>query len=156
MLFSAGRQGNTRGLDLEKAGVLYDERGKINVNGNFETNVPGIYAAGDVIGFPALAATSMDQGRVAARRAFGVGMAASIAELFPYGVYTIPEISMIGSTEDELKAKGTPYEVGRARYENNARGQINGDPDGFVKLIFDRDWKIRALPRRLTSELVHS
>ncbi len=137
ILFSAGRKGNTQGLGLEAAGVTFDDKGRIPVDENFRTNVPGIYAAGDVVGFPALTATSMDQGRVAMRRAFGIGFKTTIAALFPYGVYTVPEISMIGATEDELKAKGTDYEVGRSRYENNPRGQITGDPDGFVKLLFD-------------------
>lgn len=158
VLFSAGRQGNTTGLGLEAAGVKFDERGKIATDENFQTNVPGIYAAGDVIGFPALAATSMDQGRVAMRRAFGVGFKTSMTTLFPFGIYTIPEISMIGATEDELKEKKTPYEVGRSRYENNARGQIIGDPDGFVKLIFDPGTK-KLLGAHLigtsATELIH-
>lgn len=158
ILFSAGRKGNVEGLGLTAAGVAFDERGKIPVDENFQTNVPGIYAAGDVIGFPALAATSMDQGRVAMRRAFGVGFKLSIAPLFPYGVYTIPEISMIGATEDELKAKGVEYEVGRSRYENNARGQITGDPDGFIKLIFDpKDSKLLGVHiiGGAATELIH-
>jgi NAD(P) transhydrogenase len=141
VLFSAGRQGNTAGLGLEAAGVAYDERGKIPVNEHFMTNVTSVYAVGDVIGFPALAATAMEQGRVAACHAFGIPFKKEVAKLFPYGIYTVPEISMIGATEEELKAKGTPYEVGRSRYENNARGQITGDPDGFVKLVFEPDSK---------------
>src|SRR5262249_44625478 len=137
VLFSAGRQGNTKGLGLEAAGVTYDERGKISVDEHFRTNVPGIYAVGDVIGFPALAATAMEQGPVAMCHAFRHPFKKEVAKLCPYGIYTVPEISMIGATEEELKEKGTPYEVGRSRYENNARGQITGDPDGFVKLVFD-------------------
>jgi len=137
VLFSAGRRGNTEGLGLEQAGVVFDEKGRIPVNDHFQTNVPRIYAAGDVVGFPALAATSMEQGRVAACHAFDIPFKTAVARLFPYGVYTIPEVSMIGATEEELKERGTPYEVGRARYENNARGQITGDLDGFVKLVFD-------------------
>ncbi|MEO6326013.1 MAG: Si-specific NAD(P)(+) transhydrogenase [Thermoanaerobaculia bacterium] len=139
VLYSAGRKGNTDGLGLEAAGITFDEKGKIGVDANFQTNVPGVYAAGDVIGFPALAATSMEQARVAMCHAFGFPFLTSVSSLFPYGIYTIPEISMIGATEEELKAKGIPYEVGRSRYENNARGQIIGDPDGFVKLIFTPD-----------------
>jgi NAD(P) transhydrogenase len=137
VLFSAGRRGNTAGLGLEQAGVAFDEKGLIPVNEHFQTNVPRIYAAGDVVGFPALASISMEQGRVAACHAVDIPFKTSVARLFPYGVYTIPEVSMIGATEEELKEKGIPYEVGRARYENNARGQITGDLDGFVKLVFD-------------------
>ncbi len=137
VLFSAGRRGNTDGLALEAAGVEYDAKGRIPVDPTFRTNVPGIYAAGDIIGFPALAATSMDQGRSAIRHAFGIGRETDRQLPFPYGIYAVPEISMIGATEEELREKGTPYEVGRARYENNARGQITGDHDGFVKLVFD-------------------
>lgn len=141
VLFSVGRRGNVDGLDLPAAGVAFDERGRIPVDAELRTNVPGIYAAGDVIGFPALAATSMEQGRVATRRAFGVGFSAPVASVFPYGIYTVPEISSIGLTEEELREKRLPYEVGRARYENNARGQITGDVDGFVKLLFDPETK---------------
>ncbi len=120
--------------------------------------MPSIYAAGDVIGFPALTATSMEQGRVAMCHAFQIGFKREMAKLFPYGVYTIPEISMIGATEEELKQKGVAYEVGRSRYENNPRGQINGDPDGFIKLIFDPETK-KILGAHLiggaATELVH-
>lgn len=158
ILYSAGRKGNTDGLGLEAAGIVFDEKGKIGVDANFQTNIPGIYAAGDVIGFPALAATSMEQGRVAACHAFGFPFLTSVATQFPYGVYTIPEISMIGATEEELRAKGTAYEVGRSRYENNARGQIIGDRDGFVKLIFEPDTR-KLLGAHLigggATELVH-
>ncbi|MBK8596288.1 MAG: Si-specific NAD(P)(+) transhydrogenase [Holophagales bacterium] len=158
VLFSAGRRGNTEGLGLEAAGVAFDEKGRIPVDATFLTNVPGIYAAGDIVGFPALAATSMEQGRTAAKNALGLAGPDDRKLPFPYGVYTIPEISMIGSTEEELREKGTPYEVGRARYENNARGQINGDVDGFVKLLFDPDTK-RLLGAHLlgtnATELVH-
>jgi NAD(P) transhydrogenase len=137
VLFSAGRRGNTQGLGLEAAGVRFDERGRIPVDEAFRTNVSSIYAAGDVIGFPALAATSMEQGRVAICRAFGFPYKTEVSHLIPYGVYTVPEISMVGATEESLREKEIPYEVGRARYENNARGQITGDPDGFVKILFD-------------------
>ncbi len=158
VLFSAGRRGNTDGLGLELAGVAFDDKGRIPVDEHFQTNVPRIYAAGDVVGFPALAATSMEQGRVAACHAFDIPFKTSVARLFPYGVYTIPEVSMIGATEEELKQKGIPYEVGRARYENNARGQITGDLEGFVKLVFDPGTK-KLLGAHLiggsATELVH-
>lgn len=139
VLFSAGRRGNTDGLDLAAAGVVYDEKGRIPVDAAFRTNVPGIYAAGDVIGFPALAATSMEQARVAICRAFDFPFKTEVSPLIPYGVYTVPEISMVGATEEELRSRGVTFESGRSRYENNARGQITGDPDGFVKLLFDSE-----------------
>ena len=158
VLFSAGRRGNTAGLGLEAAGVVFDEKGRIPVDDTFLTNVPGIYAAGDIVGFPALAATSMEQGRTAARHALGIPGASERKIPLPYGVYTVPEISMVGATEEELVAKGIPYEAGRARYENNARGQITGDVDGFVKLLFDPETK-RLLGAHLlgtnATELVH-
>jgi NAD(P) transhydrogenase len=137
VLYSAGRAGNTKGLGLEQAGITLDARGRILVNEHFQTAAPHIYAAGDVVGNPALASVSMEQGRVAACHAFGIPYKTHVAPLTPFGVYTIPEISMVGATEEELKARGTPYEVGRARYDHNARGQIIGDTDGTLKLIFD-------------------
>ncbi|MCC6130886.1 MAG: Si-specific NAD(P)(+) transhydrogenase [Acidobacteria bacterium] len=158
VLFSAGRKGNTEGLGLDLAGVVTDDKGRIVVDESFQTSAKGIYAAGDVIGFPSLAATSMEQGRVAMRKAFGIGRTDGFARVFPYGIYTVPEISMIGSTEEELRSAGVPYEIGRARYENNARGQINGDIDGFVKLLFDPESK-RLLGAHLigdeATELIH-
>lgn len=158
VLFSVGRRGNVDGLGLDVAGVAVDARGRIAVDADFLTTAAGVYAAGDVIGFPALAATSMEQGRVAMRRAFGIGFADPVASVFPYGIYTVPEISTIGLTEEEAREKGIPYEVGRARYENNARGQITGDVEGFVKLLFDPESK-RILGAHLlggnATELVH-
>jgi NAD(P) transhydrogenase len=158
VLYSAGRAGNTAGLGLDKAGITVDSRGRIPVNAQFQTSQPHIYAAGDVIGNPALASVSMEQGRVAACHAFGIPYKTHVAPLTPFGVYTIPEISMVGSTEEELKAKGTPYEIGRARYENNARGQIIGEMDGALKLIFDPATKkllgVHIIGDRAT-ELVH-
>jgi len=158
VLYSAGRAGNTKGLGLEKAGIALDARGRITVNAQFQTAQPHIYAAGDVIGNPALASVSMEQGRVAACHAFGLPYKTHVAPLTPFGVYTIPEISMVGATEEELKAKGTPYEVGRARYEQNARGQIIGETDGTLKLIFDPATKkllgVHIIGDRAT-ELVH-
>ena len=133
-LISAGRVGNTAKLALEKAGLAADVRGRIAVNEHYQTVVPHLYAVGDVIGFPALAATSMEQGRIAACHAFGVPTT-SVPELFPFGIYSIPEIAWVGRTEEELTAKGVPYETGVARYREIARGQILGDSQGMLKLI---------------------
>jgi NAD(P) transhydrogenase len=137
ILFSAGRTGNTRGLNLEAAGVSVNERGHIPVDAHFRTAAPGIYAVGDVIGFPALASTSMEQGRVAMCHAFGIAYKTEMSPLLPYGIFAVPEISSIGPSEQELRERGIDYEVGRARFENNARGQVTGDRDGLVKLLFD-------------------
>ena len=137
-LYSIGRTGATRALNIEAAGLQTDERGLLKVNGNYQTNVSNIYAVGDVIGFPSLASTSMEQGRLAACHAFGVRTQSS-PELFPYGIYTIPEISTVGRSEDELTGQGIPYEVGKAQYREIARGQIIGDHTGLLKLIFHLD-----------------
>ncbi|HEV8232246.1 MAG TPA: Si-specific NAD(P)(+) transhydrogenase [Thermoanaerobaculia bacterium] len=137
VLFSAGRAGNTGGLNLDKIGVNVTERGHIAVNEHFQTSVPHIYAVGDVIGFPALASVSMEQGRVAVCHAFQIAYKTTVSPVLPYGIYSVPEISSVGPSEQELKEKGIEYEVGRARFENNARGQITGDSDGVVKLLFD-------------------
>jgi len=134
-LYSIGRTGNTARLCLETAGFPPDDRGRITVNAQYETCTPNIYAVGDVIGFPSLASTSMEQGRLAACHAFGLP-ANSVPELFPYGIYTIPEISMCGRNEEELTTAGIPYEVGKARYREIARGQIVGDTTGLLKLVF--------------------
>jgi len=135
-LYSIGRTGNTAALNLEKAGLKADERGRIAVDASYKTSSPDIYAVGDVIGFPSLASTSMEQGRVASCYAFGVE-ATSVPGLFPYGIYTIPEISMVGATEEELTHAGIAYEVGKARYREIARGQIIGDTTGLLKLLFE-------------------
>ena len=135
VLYCAGRQGATGALDLPAAGLAADDRGRLAVNEWYQTAVPSIYAVGDVIGFPSLASTSMEQGRMAACHAFNVPVA-SDPEHFPYGIYTIPEISMVGKTEQELTAAGIPYEVGKAMYREVARGQIIGDMTGMLKLIF--------------------
>lgn len=140
VLYSIGRAGNTSGLGLELAGVAVDERGRISVNENFQTLVPTIYAVGDVIGFPSLASTSMEQGRLAACHAFGCPESGAPA-LLPYGIYSIPEISMVGQSEEQLTHSNTPYEVGKARYREIARGQIIGDTTGLLKLIFHRETK---------------
>ena len=134
-LHSIGRTGATDKLNLEAAGLAADDRGRLKVNTHYQTGVPHVYAVGDVIGFPSLASTSMEQGRLAACHAFGVE-ARSVPELFPYGIYTIPEISTVGRNEEELTAQGIPYEVGKAQYREIARGQIIGDSTGLLKLIF--------------------
>jgi NAD(P) transhydrogenase len=136
LLYAVGRQSNADLLKLEAAGVPLDNRGRIGVNEHFQTAIPHIYAAGDVIGFPALAATSMEQGRLAACHMFGAHSTNSASPL-PYGIYTIPEISMIGKTERQLTEEKIPYEVGVARYEELARGQILGDQTGRLKILFD-------------------
>jgi NAD(P) transhydrogenase len=134
-LYSIGRSGATAGLALENAGLATLDRGLLEVNECYQTKVPHIYAAGDVIGFPSLASTSMEQGRQAACHAFGV-QAEAVNEHFPYGIYTIPEISTVGKSEEELTREGIPYEVGRAAYKEIARGQIIGDTTGLLKLMF--------------------
>ena len=134
-LYSIGRTGATSLLHLEEIGLNADNRGRLTVNEHYQTQVPNIYAVGEVIGFPSLASTSMEQGRVAACHAFGVETK-SFTELFPYGIYTIPEISTCGPNEEELTAQGIPYEIGKAQYKEIARGQIIGDQTGLLKLIF--------------------
>jgi NAD(P) transhydrogenase len=135
-LFAAGRRAAVEGLGLEKAGLALNDRGYIPVDENYRTAVSGIYAAGDVIGFPALASTSMEQGRVAVCHAFGFKYKQRVASMLPMGIYTIPEISAAGESEDSCKEKDVPYCIGRARYANNARGHIAGDTSGLLKLIF--------------------
>ncbi len=134
VMYSAGRQGLTDELDLDKAGLSADPRGRIKVDEHFRTEVPHIYAVGDVIGFPALAATSMEQGRVAAYHAIGEPVG-EMDNLQPIGIYTIPEISFVGRTEDQLTEECVPFEVGVARYRELARGQIIGDSHGMLKLL---------------------
>ncbi len=134
VMYSAGRQGQTDHLDLHKAELEADNRGRIFVDDHFQTKVPHIYAVGDVIGFPALAATSMEQGRLAAYHAFGEACD-GITELQPIGIYSIPEVSYVGATEVELTKDSIPYEVGVARYRELARGQIAGDSYGMLKLL---------------------
>jgi NAD(P) transhydrogenase len=138
VLVAAGRRSNTEGLNLAAAGVKTDEKGTVPVDATYCTNVPHIYAAGDIIGYPALASTSMAQGRLAVRHALGLEDPA-LAPILPTGIYTIPEISVAGETEASLQKSGVAYVVGRARYETNARGQIIGDTTGFLKLIFRRE-----------------
>ena len=137
VLFSAGRLAATGPLNLPAAGLAADARGRITVDAQFRTAVPHLFAAGDVIGYPSLAATSAEQGRLAACAAFGVD-AGPLEPHFPIGIYAIPEISMVGAPEHELTAQRIPYETGVARYREIARGQILGDQSGMFKMLFDR------------------
>ena len=136
LLYAVGRQANSDQLNLEAIGLVPDGRGKLIVDDTFRTSVPNVYAAGDVIGFPALASTSMEQGRLASCNIFGVASTIQQNQI-PYGVYTIPEISMVGATEEQLTRDKVPYEVGIARYAELAKGQMLGDEQGFLKLLFD-------------------
>lgn len=135
VLYSIGRTGATSSLNLEKAGLESDSRGRIKVNTNYQTAIENIYAVGDVIGFPALASAAMEQGRLAALHMLGQETGV-IRDLLPYGIYSVPEISMVGKTEEELTQAGIPYEIGKAQYDEVARGQINGYETGLLKLIF--------------------
>lgn len=137
-LFSVGRVGTTEELALPNAGLTADDRGRITVDAHFRTSVPHIFAAGDIIGYPSLAATSSEQGRLAACHALGVN-ATPMADHFPIGIYSVPEISMVGSTEQMLTKAKVPYEIGIARYREIARGQILGDDSGLLKLLFHRE-----------------
>jgi NAD(P) transhydrogenase len=157
LLYAVGRQANGDQLRLEAAGLKTDARGKIIVNSQYQTEVPHIYAAGDVIGFPALASTSMEQGRLASCHMFGQpGL--HMPELFPYGIYTIPEISMVGQTEEKLTAAKVPYEVGIAKYSELAKSMMLGDDSGMLKLLFDRNTKkllgVHIIGQRAT-EIIH-
>lgn len=137
LMYAIGRVGATRGLNLERVGLLPDSRGRLTVNEHFQTAMPHIYAAGDIIGFPALASTSMQQGRHAACHAFGLPDRTDTA-LLPYGIYAIPEISMVGHTQEDLANADIPFGIGVARYREIARGQIIGDETGMLKLLFHR------------------
>lgn len=138
LLYAVGRQGVCGQLNLENVGLEYDDRERLKVNENYQTAVAHIYAAGDVIGFPALASTAMEQGRLAVCHAFGQGCR-SMPELFPYGIYTIPEISMVGKTEEQLTQASIPYEAGIAQYKELARGQLLGDDTGMLKLLIHQE-----------------
>jgi NAD(P) transhydrogenase len=138
LLYAIGRQANSDKLNLEAIGLKTDARGKIGVNEHYQTEIPHIYAAGDVIGFPALASTSMEQGRLASCHMFGKPTKLP-SNLIPYGVYTIPEISMVGATEEELTKQKAPYEIGLARYTELAKAQMLGDDQGLLKLLFHPD-----------------
>jgi NAD(P) transhydrogenase len=157
-LIAAGRYSNVQGLGLEGVGVKLGERGLILVDENYKTDVPNIYAVGDVIGFPALASTSMEQARAAIVHAFDLSYKERLAPFLPLAIYAIPEISSIGLTEDECKEKNIPYLVGRAYYEENARGQIIGDLGGMLKLVFSSvDKKLLGahIIGEQASELIH-
>jgi NAD(P) transhydrogenase len=138
LLYAVGRQGNTDGLNLEAAGLEADSRGRITVDAEYRTNQSHIFAVGDVIGFPQLASVSMEQGRIAVGNAFGLDLQTDPAN-YPYGIYTVPEISFVGKTEEQLTDEDVPYEVGVAYYREIARGQIRGDTTGRLKLIFHRE-----------------
>ncbi len=138
LLYAVGRQGNVDDLNLAAAGIESDNRGRIPVDAEYRTKVPNIYAAGDVIGFPSLASVSMEQGRLAAAHAVGLQIHSNPAT-YPYGIYTIPEISFTGKTEEQLTDADVPYEVGVSYYRETARGQIRGDTTGRLKLIFHRE-----------------
>jgi NAD(P) transhydrogenase len=136
VLVAAGRASNTSSLGLSAAGLSPGASGRIEVDAHYRTSVPHIYAAGDVIGFPALASTSMEQARLAMVHAFDLKYKTEVAPILPYGIYTIPEVSMAGETEESLIASNTPYVIGRAEYNSNARGLIIGDSAGFLKLLY--------------------
>jgi len=138
LLYAVGRQGNVDALDLAAAGVEADDRGRIKVDVNYRTAQANIFAVGDVIGFPSLASVSMEQGRIAAARAFDLNVQSDPAG-YPYGIYTIPQISFIGKTEEQLTDEDVPYEVGVAYYREIARGQISGQTEGRLKLLFHRE-----------------
>ena len=138
LLYAVGRQGNVDDLNLAAAGLEADKRGRIPVDAEYRTRQPNIFAVGDVIGFPSLASVSMEQGRLAAAHAFGLKVASNPAS-YPYGIYTIPEISFVGKTEEQLTEEDVPYEVGVAYYRETARGQIRGDTTGRLKIIFHRE-----------------
>ena len=158
LLAASGRSGNTAGMNLESIGITPGSRGQLDVNAQYQTSVPHVYAAGDVIGFPALASTSMEQARVAMVHAFDLKYKTAVAQILPYGIYTIPECSVAGETEESLQKQNIAYVVGRARYEHNPRGQIIGDRDGFLKLLF-REEDMRLLGVSVigeqATELVH-
>jgi NAD(P) transhydrogenase len=158
LLYAVGRQGNVEDLDLAAAGLEADSRGRIPVDEHYQTKAEHIFAVGDVIGFPSLASVSMEQGRIAAARAFNDRVTSSNPSFYPYGIYTIPEISFIGKTEEQLTGEDVPYEVGMAYYRETARGQIRGDTTGRLKLIFHRDTR-KVLGVHIigeeASELVH-
>ncbi|MBZ4417221.1 Si-specific NAD(P)(+) transhydrogenase [Myxococcus sp. RHSTA-1-4] len=158
VLVASGRSANTKGLGLEALGVKVGSRGQVEVGPTFQTAVPHLYAVGDVIGFPALASTSMDQARIAVEHAFGLGTTRTLAPVLPYGIYTIPEVSMAGETEESLRKQQVPYVAGRATFASNPRGQIIGDTHGLLKLLFHRE-SLKVLGVHVlgeqASELVH-
>jgi NAD(P) transhydrogenase len=158
LLYAVGRQGAVDDLNLAAAGLEADSRGRIPVDEHYQTKVDHIFAVGDIVGFPSLASVSMEQGRIAAARAFDDHKTSSNPGFYPYGIYTIPEISFIGKTEEQLTDEDVPYEVGMAYYRETARGQIRGDTTGRLKLLFHRDTR-KVLGVHIigegASELVH-
>jgi NAD(P) transhydrogenase len=158
LLFASGRSGNTEGLGLEQVGVEIDSRGRIVVDNHYRTTAAGIYAAGDVIGPPALASAAMEQGRIAVCDAFGVPGSEALDAIIPTGVYSIPEIAGVGLTEQEAAQQGIDYEIGRGRFSSNARGNISGATEGLVKLVFRRDDRTvigAHILGEVASELIH-
>ena len=158
VLFAAGRAGNTEGLGLAEAGIEVDPRGRILVDERYRTAAEGIYAAGDVIGPPALASVSAEQGRVAVCHAFGIPFKETVDPLPPFGVYSIPEVGMVGMTEESAAAAGIDHEVGRSWFAQNPRARIAGTTDGLVKLVFRRDDRTLLgvhVVGDIASELVH-
>jgi len=139
LLWAAGRTSNTATLGLENVGIETDTRGQIVVNDTYQTAVPSIYAAGDVIGFPALAATSMEQGRIAACHMFGIDFKQKLADIMPIGLYTVPAISMVGLQAADAREKGLDVVIGRAPYSGNVRGRMLGDENGLLKCVFERE-----------------
>ena len=158
LMFAAGRCGNTENLGLKRLGIKTDDHGLVKVDDQYRTAVPNIYAVGDVIGFPSLASVSMDQGRLAALHAFNQGDICCLNSILPFGIYTIPAVSLVGETEESLISAGINYEVGIARYYEIARGQIINDHDGMLKIIFDPETRrilgVHMIGERAT-ELIH-
>ena len=159
LLYCVGRDGNTDDIGLDTIGVKPNSYGLIEVNEHFQTAHPHVYAVGDVIGYPALASTSMEQGRQAIRNAYGIPGPKLRTERLPFAIYAIPEVSYVGDTEEMLKEKGIPYVAGRGHYEMNPKGQIVGAPGGLVKLLFERDsLELRGVHiiGHTASELIHT
>ncbi len=140
LLYAVGRQGVCGELGLENVGIEYDDRGRLKVNEHYQTSAEHVYAAGDVVGFPALASTSMEQGRRAMCHAFGIDTE-GFNKLFPFGIYAVPEISMVGKTEEQLTEEAIPYESGVASYKEVARGRLLGDDTGMLKMLIHQDTK---------------
>lgn len=158
VLVAAGREAATSRLNLEAAGLTAGKRGQLEVDARYRTKVPHIYAVGDVVGFPALASTAMEQARLAVVDAFQLSYKSKLAHVLPYGIFTIPEVSMAGETEEALKEKGVDYVAGRAHFKDNARGRIIGEQHGLLKLLFAReDMKLLGVHvlGETATELVH-
>ncbi|GJQ63200.1 MAG: NAD(P)(+) transhydrogenase [Melioribacteraceae bacterium] len=158
-LFAAGRSGNIKNLKPENAGVKTGKRETILVNEKYQTNIPHIFAVGDVIGFPALASTSMDQGRIAVAHMFKTGDLEELTTVFPYGIYTVPEVSMVGKSEQECEKEEIEYVVGYSYYRDTARGKIAGSgDDGFMKILFEKNTKVILgvhIIGRIATEIIH-